>query len=213
MQHNLALAVRDPEIKMPPRFNIYRNNHWVSVLNAMKASFPMTLRLVGDGYFTQISRAFLEAHPPSSRLMMELGEGFPEFLQNRSTDLPYLKDFAKLEVLRTQSYHAADAPALTPSDFADVQDFEALSFTFHPSMRLLASEYPVFSIYNDLTSGIFEGGCEGVIIREDYEINTYPADINFLEKLAQGAKLGYVYTDQQDTLTLILQKGLTESFK
>jgi hypothetical protein len=243
MQSNLAKAVRDPHIDMPTRFNIYRNNHWVSVLESMKAAFPMTVRLVGEAYFTQLARAFLEKSPPTSRLMMELGQGFPEFIDNLnntvtlssakslgmkethstpdssptalndksffiSSDLPYLADFTRLELLRTESYHAEDAPSLMPQDFAGVEDLAALRFTFHPSMRLLKSDYPVFSIYNDMISGVFEGGGEGVIIRPLYDIEIYPADVDFLKALQNGASLGEAFTNQNETLTLLIQRGL-----
>lgn len=208
MQYNLALAVRDPSLEMPPRFNIYRNNHWVSVLEAMKAAFPMSVRLVGEAYFTQISRAFLEKSPPRSRLMMEFGKGFPEFIWSLALDIPYLADFTKLELLRTESYHAKDAPSLMPHYFANVKDLAALRFTFHPSLRLLKSEYPVFSIYNDMTSGVFEGGGQGVIVRPLYDVEIYPADVDFLKTLYNGASLGEAFTNQNETLTLLIQRGL-----
>ena len=60
MQSSFAAALLEPEAALPPavakgitpavkrRFDIYRNNVTSSLIEALKASFPIVCRLVGD---------------------------------------------------------------------------------------------------------------------------------------------------------------------
>jgi len=48
------------------RFNIYRNNRAVSLIESLKATFPAVNKLVGDEYFSAVARSFIDEHPPQS---------------------------------------------------------------------------------------------------------------------------------------------------
>jgi len=135
------------------RFAVYRNNVIVGLVDALADSFPVSQALVGEEFFRAMAREFVCASPPCSPVMALYGEGYPEFIETfpPATGLPYLADVARLELLRVQAWHAADADAIKEADVATlVADPESLPearFTLHPSLSLLASRHAIVSLW------------------------------------------------------------------
>jgi hypothetical protein len=162
-QERFSKALLDPDMPVPPgivdpdgrpapkRFNVYRNNVVVSLADALEAAFPVVRQIVGDAFFRSMALIHARAHPPKDARMILYGEDFPVFLETFEpvSHLSYLPDVARLERARRESYHAEDhAPggaealaALPPEDLV------AAKLVLHPSLRLVASEHPIFSIW------------------------------------------------------------------
>ncbi len=62
------------------RLAIYRNNVFAGLLNALKARFPVTRRLLGEECFIGCALHFIGEDPPSSPVLSEYGEAFIDFL-------------------------------------------------------------------------------------------------------------------------------------
>ena len=62
---------------MPPslskRFAVYRNNVFVSLVEALQARFPAVQNAVGTEFFVAIARDYAGSHGPTSPLMMQYG--------------------------------------------------------------------------------------------------------------------------------------------
>lgn len=133
------------------RFNVYRNNVVAGLNNALGDSFPVVRKLVGDAFFTAMASVFVRAHLPKTPLMMFYGDDFPAFLATFPpvTHLPYLPDVARLELARRQAFHAADAIPAGTGALAGIPepDLPKTRFRLHPSLRLISSDWPVFSIW------------------------------------------------------------------
>ena len=135
------------------RFSVYRNNVLVSLSAALSSAFPVCRHLVGEEFFQAMARAYLRFDPPVSPVLSEYGDGFADFIAAfaPARQLPYLPDLARLERLRIESYHAADAPTLAVEAMqALMQDPErlaALRIELHPACRMLRSRYAVFSLW------------------------------------------------------------------
>lgn len=135
------------------RFAVYRNNVIVSLIDALADSFPVTQELVGEAFFRAMARQFARTHPPRSPVLALYGEGFAEFIEAfpAAAGLPYLADVARLELLRVQAWHAADADPLAPQQIGrllgDAAALPAARFTLHPSVRLLRSRHAVVSLW------------------------------------------------------------------
>ncbi len=133
------------------RFDVYRNNVASSLTEVLEKGFPVLQKLLGDAYFKALALAFLRKNPPKTRIMMLYGAEMPGFLEAFPplSHLPYLADVARLEQGLRESYHAADAAPLAPEGLATLapQDLMATRFCFAPAVRLLTSDYPVWSIW------------------------------------------------------------------
>ncbi|MEL7255395.1 MAG: DNA-binding domain-containing protein [Pseudomonadota bacterium] len=153
------------------RFDVYRNNVIVSLIEALEVAFPVILRLVGAENFKILAGDFARAHPPSSPLMMFYGAEMPEFLAGYApvAGIQYLPDVARLEIAIRESYHAEDAVPVDPSALGALSP-EALMqarLTLVPSLRLVLSRWPIHAIWRfnrDPGAPKPQAGAEDVVI-------------------------------------------------
>ncbi|HYZ40857.1 MAG TPA: DNA-binding domain-containing protein [Stellaceae bacterium] len=159
----LSLGLIDPDYPTPPgvigpngkgaikRYNVYRNNVTVSLIDALAAVFPATQRITGVDFFRAMARFHVRATPPRSPLLFEYGYDFPDFIENYeyARPMPYLADIARVERAWLDAYHAADLAPLPPEHLAAVPA-EALAdvvFVPHPAARVVHSQFPAMSIF------------------------------------------------------------------
>lgn len=162
LQTDFAQALLDPERAVPDavtsytgrqerRFAVYRNNVTVSLINALRAKFPATERIVETDFFAGMAKAFVAAHPPRSKILHTYGDDFGDFIARfaPAATLPYLADVARLEAARTRAYHAADALPLDIAAFTaiDPDVIGNARLTLHPSLSVIRSRHPVVTIW------------------------------------------------------------------
>lgn len=158
-------ALTDPYLKTPlgisgpngkladKRYNVYRNNVTVSLINALASIFPAVERLVGNDFFRAMARSHIRETPPSSPLLFEYGYDFPKFIDEYqyARSLPWLGDTARVERAWLDAYHARDARSLEPKALESVlpEKLRRLVFMAHPATRIVRSRYSAVSIFSD----------------------------------------------------------------
>lgn len=214
-QAAFTAALLDPDHPLPAglvahngsdparRFAVYRNNVIVSLVNALKAIFPITAELVGEDFFAAMAAEHVRVSPPRSRQLATYGADFPAFIRAfaPAEGVPYLADVAVFEAARLAVYHAADEEALSPDGLAARLggDLGAARFRFVDAHRIIVSPFALFSLFaahrGDLaieTVNPFEP--EAVLItRVGDEVLTTklaPGHAAFLAALSQGDALG-----------------------
>jgi hypothetical protein len=133
------------------RYNVYRNNVTVSLIDALAAIFPATQRITGLEFFRAMARFYVREIPPISPLLFEYGRDFPSFIgrYEYAQAMPWLVDVARLERAWLDAYHAADADTLTPEVLAAVpsERLADTSFIAHPSTRIVRSNLATVTIF------------------------------------------------------------------
>lgn len=210
------------------RFDVYRNNVAVSLTEALETAFPVVHKLVGDDFFRAMAGVYLRAHPPKSPVMMFYGDEMPEFLAGfgPAQSVPYLPDVARLELALRQSYHAADAPPLAPDALAQIPPdaLPDVTFTFAPSVQLIASRFPLQSIWAANTGGgeIAKTAQPALVTRPDFDpvVDALTQDQAAVaqalisgEPLAKALRLGGVGFDIGPLMGLFLSRNALISLK
>ena len=185
------------------RYNVYRNNVTVSLINALAAVFPATMRITGADFFRAMARFHLRATPPTTPLLFEYGRDFPDFIERYeyARSMPWLADVARIERAWLDAYHAADAEPLAPQTLAaiPVENLVEVVFVPHPATRLLCSAYPAVTIFaanrSDGLAGRIEATApeDALVTRPHLEVvvrHLPPGGAVFLTRLVAGETIG-----------------------
>jgi hypothetical protein len=135
------------------RLGVYRNNVLVSLVDALAQTFAVTQQLVGEAFFRAMAGLFVRAHPPRTPVLAHYGDALPSFIATFAPAAPvhYLSDVARLEWLRLQALHAADASPLLRSHIGrwlqDASALPGLRWQLHPSVQVLRSPYASVSLW------------------------------------------------------------------
>ena len=134
------------------RFNVYRNNVTVSLIEALAATYPAVQRITGADFFRTMARAHIRETPPTSPLLFDYGHDFPAFIARYAPAqaMPFLADTARIERAWLDAYHAADAAPLDASALAAVapERLAEVRFTAHPATRIVRSEFAAVTIFS-----------------------------------------------------------------
>jgi hypothetical protein len=133
------------------RFAVYRNNVHVSLIDVLRDRFPIVQQLVGEEFFAAMAREYVVANKPGSPQLQVYGADFHRHIAQfaPARDLPYLPDMALLETAWSESWAAAEAPALTLGAIATMATHALLRACIkpHPGARLLRSRHPVGTLW------------------------------------------------------------------
>lgn len=210
-----ALPLLDPDRATPAqiagpnskaadkRYNVYRNNVTVSLIEALAATFPATQRITGEDFFRALARAHIRASPPTSPLLFEYGRDFPGFIERYeyARPMPWLADIARIERAWLDAYHAAEVEPLSPQNLALVppEQLGEIVLVPHPATRIVFSPYPAVSIFAaNRSSGpvgpIKATGPEAALVtRPALEVTVRslpPGGFAFLDHLIKGETFG-----------------------
>ncbi|MCR8723045.1 HvfC/BufC N-terminal domain-containing protein [Frigidibacter sp. ROC022] len=211
-QPGFVAALLDPDAAVPPgligpdgrpagkRFDVYRNNVTVSLIDALEQSFPCIFKLVGEEFFRAMAREFLRIHPPKSPRLATYGDEMPGFLERFPpvAHLGYLPDVARLENALRAAYHAADAAPIDTDALGALppERLMAARIGLAPAVRIVASDWPILAIWR---ANMADGPkpqmqAETVLVaRPGYDARPYPlapGAARFLQALAEGRSFG-----------------------
>ena len=185
------------------RYNVYRNNVTVSLVNALAATFPATLRITGTDFFRAMARFHVRASPPTSPLLFEYGRDFPDFIESYeyAKSMPWLADVARIERAWLDAHHAADLEPLAPSILASIAPdrLADVVLTPHTAMQIVRSRFPAVTIFSaNRSKGPVDrievvGPEDALVTRPNLEVVVRRLPLGgavFLTRLMAGVPLG-----------------------
>lgn len=155
LQRSFAAALREPgaacAVRPIANLEIYRNNADHSFRSALQLGFPVLRRRVGADYFRQLAHQYRQRFPSRSGDLHWVSRDFAAFLDTQLAggDYHWLADLARLEWARECAaigivVDAAGAEALAA---LPAEHLEHAVFALQPSLQLVESPYPVFSVW------------------------------------------------------------------
>lgn len=185
------------------RYDVYRNNVTVSLIDALAAVFPATMRITGADFFRAMARFHLRACPPTSPLLFDYGRDFPDFIEryDHARPMPWLADVARIERAWLDAYHAADADPLPPQALGAVpaEQLAGTVLVVHPAARIVRSRFPAVTIFAANRSYDSVGRIEAtepedaLVTRPGLEVairRLPPGAADFLARLIAGQPFG-----------------------
>lgn len=241
-QSQFGHALLDPQLPVPDnlytwhggdatsRFNVYRNNVVVSLIEALSTTFEVTEQLVGRRFFRAMAREYIPEHLPDSPVLALYGETFPRFIERfpPAAQLPWLGDLAWLEWLRIRACHAADVEPLSAEASAHPKALNSLlasPLQLHPSVGLIDSRWAITALWaahqgaGRLDQLVLDRPEQALITRPALEVEVRllpPGTLALIQRLQKGLPLGeaidQILARQNDfnpaqALTLLLDAG------
>lgn len=174
--------------KMGPdrQLDVYRNNVFGCLTDALKMAYPVVLKLVGVEFFEHLASEFIRKTPSKSGNLHNFGGELPEFIAEfpEVIGLIYLPDVARLEWACHEVFFSEDHFPLQSDRLAVVPEDqqERLKFHLHPATRLLDFKFPIHRIWEtnqeDFTGNpainLDRGGVHLLVRRRDYQAVLQP---------------------------------------
>ncbi|MES3021354.1 MAG: DUF692 family multinuclear iron-containing protein [Pseudomonadota bacterium] len=133
------------------RLALYRGNLSGTWNKSLSAAFPVVRTLVGEEFFSALSRAYGMAMPSLDGDLNRFGDTFAQFLDGfeHVADYPYLPDMARLEWALHRAHFGADAEGIAIAAFAGLapEQAGAARLRLHPAACLFASSWDCFALW------------------------------------------------------------------
>ena len=126
---------------------IYREQFWLRHSASLVEDFPGLGGILGQSDWERLIEEYLEAAPPVSYSLRDLGERLPAFV-DACAWLPHRElcaDMARLEWAYIDAFDAADAAPLDAAKLAAIPEsaWETARIVLDPALRLLKVRYAV----------------------------------------------------------------------
>ena len=176
----------------------YRN-----LADALAKRFPVTRRMVGHESFVAMAHRFIVSERAAVVTRLQNWEMFPSFLrsQGNTASIESVADIAELEMAQGK---AGDAAAAVPLGAQALQSLlrterpEVLRLVLHPSAFLVASRFPIVTIWeinkpDDARCGVERWSAECALVTRPFfkvEVRRLPpGGYAFISALSQGRTL------------------------
>lgn len=146
--------VNDEKVGAEKRLGIYYDAYRLRIIEVLSNVYPNLKRLLGDAYFNQAARRYIDAYPSTYRNMRWVGDQMSLHLEQTLPEHPIAAEIATFEWALGLAFDAEDAPVLQLHDLAAVppEEWAQLTFEFHPSIQILEFNWNVVEVWQALDS-------------------------------------------------------------
>lgn len=188
------------------QLEIYRQQFWLRHTAALLEDFPGVAGIVGQRAWERLAEEYLQAHPPTSFTLRDLGAKLPEYIERSADWLDEQRlvgDMARLEWAYVEVFDAPEPTPLAPEKLAALDEaaWAEARLSLSPALRLLRVSYPVVELRKRLLTSTTDGEAVPipaveprrlVVHRAGLVIRAEPLDqapFALLEALAAGESL------------------------
>lgn len=214
------------------RINVYRNNTFVSLKQALLSAYPVTAQAMSIEFFRFITDEFIRNYPPQNGSLLFYGDKFPYFLSTHESCRIYsfLSDLARLEWCLHESENTEDEVLLTAADFDNLEkvDVGRMSFVIAKHAHIFHFNHMVGTLFleiqkNNAIDDLNIGQQQFVLVCRDENFDAKvhilsANDFMILQCLFDGKSMGFVVSliqknsipecNLQHVLELALEHGL-----
>jgi hypothetical protein len=140
-----------PGLSDESAFNIYRHNMYVGLVEALKNTYPLTHKAIGEKAFRQVAFSFARKHHPTTNIcLLRYHPGFANVIGDNINEA-YLQELAKLEYEMNEIYHASNDNYVS-SQQLEYLDTSRSKFVLVSTAKLFDSKWNLSVIYDALSN-------------------------------------------------------------
>lgn len=144
--------INDEKVGVDKRLSIYADAYRLRIIEALASAYPKLKMLVGDDFFDEAARLYIDKYPSHFCNMRWVGAQMAAHLQQILPQHPVAGQMAQFEWALGLAFDAEDAPSKTLQDLANIapDNWPNLVFDLHPSLNLLDLQWNIVAIWNAL---------------------------------------------------------------
>jgi len=152
-----GLASASDRLTPAMQLDIYREQFFLRHLDVLHEDFRSLAHRLGDDAFEALAKAYLNAFPPRSFTLRDLGAELPAFVASTapwSTDT-LLADLARVEWAFVEAFDAASEPALDLAAVVSIPEeaWPSARLVLQPSVRRLSLRHPAHDYRHSIRNG------------------------------------------------------------
>ncbi len=144
-------VISNDRLTAEQRFGIYRGSVHGILTQAMGVNFPVCKALVGEQFFDQMCKHFIDEYPPNTAFFAEYGDRFSDFTRTfeHTQNIPYFHDISRLEWARHHVWHQQDDAPIDFSSLANLSEEEQTKVVFNlqNTLRLIESKFRIDDLW------------------------------------------------------------------
>ena len=195
------------------RLSVYSNAYRARLLEVLVGDYPALVKAIGEEAFVGLANGYLEAHPPTSYTLAELGRSFPDYLartrppHDDESGLPdwadFLIDLARLERIYSEVFDGAGIEGKGTLQVSELESmgpdlWQQARLVIAPCLRLASFRFPVHEFATAVRQqkeavAPAANPTQLAITRRDYVVRRVPlteVEFQVLSMLVAGASVG-----------------------
>ncbi len=162
------LFARPHRGNLSERLSIYATGYSVRSRDSMEEVFEVLPHILGESRWLNLGYHYTKAYPSRSYNLADVGLKLPNFLKKNKFSQSVIK-LAEFEILVWKAFHSQEEKFELK-----VENLERLNeksvFLFHPSFKILSSEFKIAEVWQDRSKAIARGREYSVIYRNHFQV-------------------------------------------
>lgn len=142
----LLNIISNNHIKIEEYIDIYRNNFYANLTNALTVVYPTVNKLIGENCFEYLCKLYIKNNLPKKSNLSNYGSNFTSYIQSieELKHLKYLPSIAKLDYYMDHIYNSNETYKIEirEDNIGYFDDFKIKNY-----IRLFKSKHPIDFIY------------------------------------------------------------------
>lgn len=199
--NDLTSEIIDNGVNSEAKLNIYRSTIRENLTNALRITYPLTAKIIGEGFLDFVASSYVFKFLPNEGSLLGYGKEFPEYLGSLEQMQSYLfvKDFANFEWLASECHDAHEEYPISAIEMQQLLEKGIVpDLKIRSCVKAIASKYAIDKLWDLLRKNkdIHEGfqieltnESYLMLAKIEYEIEVFPlekSEFEIIEKMNNG---------------------------
>ncbi|RXJ72703.1 DUF2063 domain-containing protein [Veronia nyctiphanis] len=126
------VSQREGRLPSKGRLDIYHNAYRIRLIEVLRENFEHTAIYLGDDWFNQLAKTYVEQHPSTYNNIGYYGDKFAEFLLKQLSEDKEVAELAELDWLLRRAFDGEDSGVLTMETLPLVVSRDPENFRLFP---------------------------------------------------------------------------------
>jgi len=130
------------------RLDIYYNAYRFRLVDVLLDTFEHTAIYLGDDWFNQLAKDYVQSHPSTCKNIGQYGKNFPRFLAEQLPDDKEISELALMDWTLRRAFDGGNSAVMTMDDLQQFANEECIGLQFVPTLTTCTQHFNTLEIWN-----------------------------------------------------------------